>query len=269
MGLIGLIVLVSADWTPQGNINLRNIYNITGGNWISANFFNGTLTGEVTGSMNYTKLKNYPVACPGSSAITQLDDSVTCSDLWVDVAGDVMTGGLNISGDLNVTGNVTSENLFIKQYIFAHTNRTHSLVTMSVWANLTFDQEQTDIKFGISHDITTNQNGTFTINDAGIYEITFDIDIIDTSVGASDIDVAARVIFINGTEITGSVFETDIIKQATETELSHTLLARFGAGDKIVFQFTADDVDVEVSSHRTFGVHPESASIVIKKVSNI
>jgi len=57
----------------------------------------GLFYGNLSGNMAWSNLTDYPAACPGGSAITTLGDSVTCSDLWVDVAGDVMTGGLNMS----------------------------------------------------------------------------------------------------------------------------------------------------------------------------
>ncbi len=46
----------------------------------------------------WTNLQDYPTTCPGSSAITQLNDSVTCSDLWGNVEGDVFTGDIIING---------------------------------------------------------------------------------------------------------------------------------------------------------------------------
>lgn len=111
LGIILVITLVTAivyqePWSADvdaGNNSINNVNNIT------ANIFNGgTFIGSFVGdldSINWTKLKNYPVACPGSGAITQLNDSVTCSDLWVDVAGDTMTGNLTFSnsGILNLS----------------------------------------------------------------------------------------------------------------------------------------------------------------------
>lgn len=44
----------------------------------------------------WTNLQDYPAACP-AGAITALNDSVTCTDAWVDVAGDTMTGDLIIN----------------------------------------------------------------------------------------------------------------------------------------------------------------------------
>jgi hypothetical protein len=114
-------------------------------------------------------------------------------------------------GDLNVTGNITSENVFIPQYAFSHTNETINLVSANVWANVTFTQENTELLQGLSHSHSVNSH-IFNISESGIYEVDFDFDVEDTSMGASDIDVAGRVIFINGTEIEGSVFEADIFK---------------------------------------------------------
>ena len=117
LGIIFLLTFVIAVSYPEPfNSNVdANQYNISNADWVSANVLNGTtitgtFTGEVTGTMNWTKLQNYPAACPGSGAITLLNDSVTCSDLWVDVAGDTMTGALHISNVLNITGNFTINN---------------------------------------------------------------------------------------------------------------------------------------------------------------
>ncbi len=161
-----------------------------------------------------------------------------------------------------------SSDILVPQYIFPHTNATIILTGAGVWTNVTFDQEETALKRGIQHSAVF-LNHTFNITQNGIYKIHFNYDMIDTSAGASDVDVAGRLIYNNGTEIIGSVFETDIIKQQVETELSHVFLARFLNGDVVIFQFTATDVDVEMSSHGTFGDHPESASIIIDKIANL
>ncbi len=181
----------------------------------------------------------------------------------------IIDGGMNITEDLNVTGNVIASNLFIPQYIFPHTDETIQLDTANVWKNVSFSQEDTAIKFGIGHSFNDASNTTFNITESGIYNINYNFDVIDTSVGASDVDVAGRAIYINGTEILGSVFEKDIIKQGVEAELVHTFLAGLNAGDRIIFQFIASDVDIQISTHGTFGDHPDSASIIIQKISNI
>ncbi|KKK57300.1 hypothetical protein LCGC14_3055860, partial [marine sediment metagenome] len=92
---------------------------------------------------------------------------------------------------------------------------------------------------------------------------------VDTSPSASDIDAAGRIIYKNGTEIKGSAFEGDIIKIQIETEISHSILARLLVGDEIIFQFIADNANVQVSTHGTFGDHPDSATIIIEKIANL
>ena len=60
-------------------------------------------------------------------------------------------------------------------------------------------------------------------------------------------------------------FETDIFKNGEEVELSHSFLAILSDGDRLIFQFIAEDEDVQISTHATFGDFPESASVIIKK----
>ncbi len=170
---------------------------------------------------------------------------------------------------LNVTGNITSENVFITQYHFAHTNETIPLNTASVWQNVTFTEEITDIQKGISHIHDDDTNQTFTVSKSGIYKITYHYDMIDTSASSSDINVAGRTVFINGTEISGSVFETDILKKDIEVELVNTFLVSLKANEGLIFQFIADDSDVQISTHADFGDNPESATVIIQKIANL
>ena len=204
----------------------------------------------------------------GSSGNKAIYLRAEASDLYL---GDSTSDSvLTLSGgDATFSGIVYGSNLFIPQYLYAHTNATIPILGASEWTNITFAQEDTDVKFGISHIYNDNTNHTFTIMQDGVYEIDFDIDVEDTSAGASDVDIAGRVIYVNGTEIIGSEFETDITKQGVETELSHDFLAIFKAGDEIVVQFVATDEDVQISTHATFGDYPESASVVINKVANL
>jgi len=129
--LISMIGLVFAiPFTPQGdidmkwtydiinvpNLNITNIYaNYTYSEFINATGINvnGTITAdEFQGNLNWTYLQNYPDSCPAGYAVTQINDTLTCSDYWVDVTGDTMTGDLVIQAHLNVTENVTTNNWF-------------------------------------------------------------------------------------------------------------------------------------------------------------
>jgi len=125
------------------------------------------------------------------------------------------------------------------------------------------------VKQGISHTYNDNTNHTFTVMVDGIYNVDYDLDVEDTSPSASDINVAGRLTLTNGSEVAGSVFETDVTKQGAEVELSHNFLVSCKAGEIFVFQFVASDADVQISTHGTFGEHPESATILMMKIANL
>ena len=247
--------------TPQQDFNVDGTFNVTDESWFENNLHLRDLVKLFFGAADDISLLfdgvNFNITAEVGSPIFYFRS----------FAKYVFDNDVEITGNLNVSGNITSESSFISQYVFAHTNRTHPLVSASVWANVTFDQELSDIMFGITH-VNDSTNRTFTFQDSGIYDIDYDYDVIDTSASSTDIDVAGRLIYSNGTEVIGSVFETDITKKDIEAEVSHDFLIRVGAGDSVVFQFIADDVDVKISTHGTFGLHPESASVRIMKVAN-
>ena len=196
---------------------------------------------------------------------------VDSGDDLVKFAGGYGSTGATIydNGNASFDGNIIAENVFLPQYIFSHTNATIPVLGASTWTNITFSQEDTDVKQGISHTYNDETNHTFTIMEDGIYNMDYDLDIEDDSGTPTTIDVAGRLILADGTEVLGSVFETDVTKQGTEAELSHNFLVACNAGDVLVFQFIADDADVRISTHGTFGDHPESATILMNKIANL
>jgi len=170
---------------------------------------------------------------------------------------------------INASGNITSENVFLPQYIFSHTNETIPVLAANEWTNVTFGEDEAHIKLGIDHHHDSSINDTFEIHEDGIYDISYGLTLIDTSAGATDIDMAGRMVYINNTELGGSVFQTDIIRQEIETIITHRFLARLVTGDEIKLQFIASDSDVQLSDHSIFGDDPESALIVINKIANL
>ncbi len=155
--------------------------------------------GQVDGSFQIGSTNNYVLSRNGSTGFLDFQ-GVQAGFTGYDFKSDDGSRLLTIfdNGSVNVIGNITSENVFIPQYMFAHTNKTIPVLGVGVWTNITFDQENTDVKFGISHIYNDNTNHTFTIMEDGIYNVDFDLDVEDTSPSASDIDVAGRLIYVNG-----------------------------------------------------------------------
>jgi len=92
------VVSSYSDFTDEyGSIISSNLtfsnYSISQLENVNATYINGNSTWVH---------QSYPAACPGSGAITQLGDSVTCQDLWVDEAGDQMTGNLIFTSGFGV-----------------------------------------------------------------------------------------------------------------------------------------------------------------------
>ncbi len=163
-------------------------------------------------------------------------------------------------------GNITSDNVFIPQYVFAHTAANITATSASVWINVTFDEEDDSVKKGITHNYNDGTNVTFTIASAGIYEVHMDFDFVDTAASPSA-NVNTRLV-IDEVEVAGSILEIDTTKQNAEVALSHSMLVSFNAGDKVRLQFISSDTTVSLASHNTFGTHPDSSKILIMKIDN-
>lgn len=93
--LIALITLVlAADFTPQGNINLRSVYNITGAVYIFADSFNGSgefITGIPTYNVTYDNFMN-----------NESNLNVNSSDYWNNLSNINATQMEDNSGVLNI-----------------------------------------------------------------------------------------------------------------------------------------------------------------------
>lgn len=172
---------------------------------------------------------------------------------------------LDVVGDINATGNMTAQNVFLPAYIFAHVDTTIPVASGGTWYNITFNDTD-ETKERITHPPTTSANDTFTIVDAGTYRITYTMSFED-SAASPDAHIVTRVVR-NGVEINGSLLETDTSKQNADTLISHsTLLAKLAVNDAIKFQFTADDTTISLASHKTYGVHKDTAVITLMRVA--
>ena len=59
---------------------------------------NLNISGTFSGTLIWSNLSSYPVACPGGSYITELGDSTTCTQI------NSINGSLSVPGTLNLTG---------------------------------------------------------------------------------------------------------------------------------------------------------------------
>ena len=132
---------------------------------------------------NWTYLQNYPAACPAGSAITQLDDTITCTDGWVDIDGDTMTGNLEVNANFTVntddlfinsnTGNIgigTDEPLSILHIREQDLGVNDSMYSQSPHGYLTIEDE--DARLGLFSENEGGHGSTVSLAEvnAGVYQ---------------------------------------------------------------------------------------------------
>jgi len=181
-------------------------------------------------------------------------------DGWIRI-----TGNLNVTNNLTVGGNVTAENVFLPSFLFAHTNTTQIVVSAGTWYNVTFDEEVSSPKFRITHTHDDDTNDTFIIQDEGYYDIHYTMSFSDATATPSA-HIVMRVVK-NNIEIAGSLLEEDSSKQYADFTISNGPIVYLETDDEIKFQFTSDDTDVSLTSHRTYGEHHDVGTIKIKRVA--
>ena len=175
------------------------------------------------------------------------------------------THKLNVVGSVNITGNLTAENVHLPVYISSHTNNTIAVASAGVWYNVTFDQGEDEFKKRITHTTNDNTNTTFTIQDTGIYEITYTMSFQDSAVVPTS-HIVIRVTKDN-VELNGFTIEEDLGIKDQDKTLHHSDLVGLVAGEKIVLSFTSDDTTVSLTSHLTYGIHKNTAHLTIKRIA--
>jgi len=150
-------------------------------------------------------------------------------------------------------------------YIFAHTNNTMNVGSAGIWYNISFDEEESTPKSKIDHTYNDNTNDTFTIIENGYYDISYSMSFSDASASPSG-HIVMRVVK-NGVEISGTLLEEDSTKQYSDFTISNGAFVYLIIGDKIKFQFTSDDTDVSLTSHRTYGDHHDTAILKIIRIA--
>ena len=169
-----------------------------------------------------------------------------------------------IYGGLNVTENITADNVFLLADISVHTNATIPVASAGVWYNVTFDDGIDGPVKDISHTYNDGTNDTFTIVHTGTYEIRYTVTVADSN-PTPGTHVAVRLIK-NGVEIDGSLLEEDSTRQYADFTIGNGPHADLTAGDEIKLQFTASDTSVSMESHQTYGDHKDSATVKMKRI---
>lgn len=169
--------------------------------------------------------------------------------------------------NININGNMhVSLNLPISYpYLFAHTNNTINVASAGVWYNVTFDEQESLPKSKIYHTYNDETNDTFTITENGYYDISYSMSFADSQATPLNHIVIRAV--KNGDEIEGTLLEEDSTKQYSDFTISNGAFIYLVTGDEIKFQFTSDATTVNLTSHRTYGDHHDTAIIKIKRIA--
>ena len=181
-----------------------------------------------------------------------------------EIIDNLVDGWITITGSLNVTGNVTADNVFLLADISAHTNVTIPVAIAGVWYNVTFDDGVSTPVKDILHTYNDGTNDTFTIIHTGTYEVRYTLTIADSN-PTPGTHVAVRLIK-NGVEIDGSLIEEDSTRQYAEFTIGNGPHVDLIKGDEIKLQFTAGDTTVNMEGHQTYGDHKDSATLKMVRI---
>lgn len=228
---------------------------------LSALVFAGPLNVISTGvatALNWTGIENYPSACPAGSAVTQVDDIITCTDSWVNIDGD------NMTGDLDVAGDITSDNVFILADIYLHTNVVQAIGTAGTWYNVSFIHNGDTIKHNINHTHDNDTNDTITILYDGIYDFSYAANFNNTN--ANPDDYAIIRLIVNGLEHNGSGIGKYMTKQNAQITVNGCTAINLTTGDEIKMQFTSTSTDTNLMLQSDLYLeHYDSARLCIKR----
>lgn len=245
--IILVIILLAAigfsvDFSPQGNINGRGSFNIFNFSQINASeiYLNGTLVStNVNSILNWTGLQNYPSPCPDGSAVTTLNDSVTCTSF-------LLSSGGNISGDVDISGNITANNIYGFITYYNETTAGYPVVinTQNVWVNITgfnvpgSTQELNGFLFD-------SQNNSLICLESGMYDASFALSFSNGGVN-NEYEVAlAR----NGSPLVGIEAHMKISSNGDVGSASVRGIINCSFGDQITLQTRNVDGSSNIGIH--------------------
>jgi len=169
--------------------------------------------------------------------------------------------------EIKIDTNIIAENVFLPAYIRSASNDTIPVVGVGVWTNISFSKGADPLKENIGHIWNDVTNETFTINDGGIYHISYTISIRDTSPNPTA-HVGFDMAYDTGSRVQGSYSELDTSKENEDIFVHNSFSTEFNDGDVILVRFIASDEDVSVIPHGTYNPSPASAQLSLHKVAN-
>ncbi|MHA1409338.1 MAG: hypothetical protein ACTSQY_03280 [Candidatus Odinarchaeia archaeon] len=169
------------------------------------------------------------------------------------------------NGNINISGNVTADNVHIPAYYRNGGNDTIAVLADSVWINITFQKKVAGLKVRFIQDHTTSSNYTHIALDSGIYEIHYNGMISDSAANPTA-HVGMRMAYVNGTKIRGSYAEKDASKQNAEFPINHGFITEINGGDPFILQFTSDQTTVSLQTHATFEEAGSAAKISMTRI---
>ena len=181
--------------------------------------------------------------------------------------GKIGIGTLTPSTKLEVNGNITADNVFLPAYIRTASNDSQAVTTGSEWVNVTFDRKVAGLKQNIEHTFNDGTNTTFTINDGGVYSVSYRFAFVD-SAPAPDAHVGMRLADTDGTITKGSYDEVDTYRTDEQVLNTHAFITEFNDGDEFTVQFTSDDTTISTEVHTTFEPSGSSVQLNVHKVAN-
>jgi len=254
---------------------------------------------NISGNLPWSDLYDYPVACPEGTTITQLNDSVTCTEFnqgiqnssaWnrsgtnvflansgdkVGIGTTTPTHELNVVGDANVTenlyigGNLYSNYSYSKNQVSQfHRVATATAASTDTWYNITFDLEIDDETISDWYKLT-DSNSSITINGFdGIIRVQGCIHPYNNDVGNQEASFYARVL-VNGIE--GRCLQRADSKSFKSSGIS--TLDVIGTvvvedGDVITYQWRTTNTNIQLEGDAVFD-NPVAASLNFERLSDL
>ena len=263
-GIYNLSFIESVDWTnitiTESQVSDLQTYAINNSLGWTLNFTDIYSLDWTNVSITESQISDLQIYIVNATNLT-IADKITFR--LGEIIDNIVDGFITITGSLDVSGNVTAENVYLPNYLSTHTNSSITAIE-GIWVNVTFDSHDDTLKARITHTYDDSTNESFIIQDTGIYRISYGISFLDSQASPDNI-VAIRLIE-NSTEVEGSVFEKDTTKQNALGTIYRTVTASLTAGNHLKLQFVSNSTTVSMQTASTYGDHPTSASINIHRV---